>query len=89
MSPSFFSLALLSADTPWMLSFWVLGCVLLCVLGFGLNLFGLAGNWLIVATAGLHFWMVDRELRVGVQPGLLILLLLLAVSGEGLEALSG
>lgn len=89
MSASLLYIAGLNTASPWALTAWTGFCVLLLLTGFGLNLFGFAGNWLMLGVAVLHFLLLDRGLRIGYQPGLLMILLLLALTGEGLEALSG
>lgn len=63
--------------------------LLLVLLGSVLNLLGLAGNWLILGMAVAHYFMVDRDLVIGFQFPVLMLLLFLALSGEALEFLSG
>jgi len=89
MHPFLFHFAVLSSESPWSLSAWIVASVVLLLVGFGLNLFGLAGNWVMFATSVVHYFLVDRDMRVGYQPGLILLLFLLALTGEGLEALSG
>lgn len=81
--------AVMSMPSPWLLGGWIVLLVMLMLAGLLLNLLGLAGNWLILAASLAHFFLVDQELRPAYQPGLLWMLLGLALLGEGMEFLSG
>jgi len=72
-----------------MLGSWVFLFVILLFVGAGLNVFGLAGNWIMLGSSVVHALVVDRTLGVGYSFGFCAILLLLALIGEGLEFLSG
>lgn len=59
------------------------------LLGWGANIFGLPGNWLVVAMAlgGWYFVSADRALHVSLP--LLCIMLFIAVLGELLEFAAG
>ena len=74
----------LLVDLPLWLGF--LTALLLC---WGLTLFGLPGNWLIVALAAAVAWLAPGESRLAISPTVVGLLLMLAVAGEIVEFAAG
>ena len=63
--------------------------VVLAVLAWSLNLFGAPGNWLIVAEMVLYATVVPESWRLEVSFWVLVVLVLLAAAGEGVEFLAG
>lgn len=88
----FFSIptfALLTSQSPWLLGSWLLLFVVVVLLGAVANLFGLAGNWIMLGISVLHTYLVDRSMTVGFGLGFCLLLFFLALLGELMEFLSG
>jgi uncharacterized protein YqgC (DUF456 family) len=80
-------------DAPWaqhtLLALWVVLYILLLLAGGILNLFGLAGNWVMLGASVLHLLVADSESRIGYGFGVPLTLLILALLGELLEFLAG
>lgn len=66
---------------------WALGLVLFNTAAAGLNLLGLPGNWLMIAATALVAWINSSKGMIG--PGVIIIIIVLAVAGELIEFLSG
>ncbi|MCP4080147.1 MAG: DUF456 domain-containing protein [Planctomycetaceae bacterium] len=52
------------------------------------NFFGLPGNWMMLALAGIWFWFTDPENTLHIGPAILVAILLLAALGELFEFLA-
>ncbi|WFB34702.1 DUF456 domain-containing protein [Kiritimatiellota bacterium B12222] len=89
MQNLFTPLAVLPLVSAWSITLWVILVVVILCGGFILNLFGMAGNWVIFGVSVAHFFMVNQDMQVAIPFSVLVALLLLALSGEGLEFLSG
>lgn len=80
-------------DQTWIIALlmilWIVLLVCLLILGLFLNLLGLAGNWVILGTMIVHGLLTESTSRIGVTWPVIFLLAVLAVTGEGLEALAG
>lgn len=80
-------------DAPWaqnsLLVLWVILYILLLGTGGILNLFGLAGNWVVLGASVLHLLVADSESRIGYGFGVPLTLLVLALLGEVMEFLAG
>lgn len=68
---------------------WAILLVLLSLVFWSLNIFGLPGNWLLVAAVGLYAWWMPAESRADVGGVTLISLIVLAGLGEVIEFLAG
>jgi len=68
---------------------WVACLLFLLAGGLFLNLLGLAGNWVMLGSMGVHRWAVGGEGRLGVGWSTLMALLLLVALGEALEFFAG
>ena len=68
---------------------WATLLILAMVLAWLLTLFGLPGNWLIVAAAAVYAYLVPPEAPFGIGWGTVGLLAALATLGELVEFLSG
>lgn len=66
-----------------MIYVWLTLFILLVIVFWSLNFFGLPGNWLIVAMAALWIWLGPTRFQFSWK--LLILLILLALIGEAIE----
>ncbi|QEG38786.1 DUF456 domain-containing protein [Roseimaritima ulvae] len=64
---------------------WAVGLLLICTVGWGLNLIALPGNWFAVATVALYAWLGPEEGRVAVGWGVLAAVFVCALVGELLE----
>ncbi|MDG2013135.1 MAG: DUF456 domain-containing protein [Pirellulaceae bacterium] len=70
--------------------FYLLAFVLILtlILAWASNFFGLPGNWIMLALAGLWFWFADPESNLHIGPTILGAILLLAALGELFEFLA-
>ena len=63
--------------------------VVLCIAAWGLNLFGLPGNWVAVALIGLYVWLGPEEGAMSLTWVALVIALLAAIVGEAVEFVAG
>jgi uncharacterized protein len=70
------------------LPLWLAFCAAL-ILCWAMTLFGMPGNWLIVALAAAVAWLAPEESRFAIAWGNLAVLLALAVAGEVVEFVAG
>jgi len=68
--------------------FWAILLFVLMLLFWGLTLVGMPGNWLMVAAAGLYLFLGPTDERLAIGGYVFVLLVGLALLGEGLELLA-
>lgn len=68
---------------------WAISLVLLSLVFWSLNVFGLPGNWLLVAATALYAWWMPAESRADIGTATLTSLIVLAGLGELVEFLAG
>lgn len=73
----------------WQYLLWTLPLVLGSVLAWLSNVFGLPGNWLVVAAAAAFAYFIPETHQHGLAWGGVILLLVLAAVGEAIEFFAG
>ena len=75
---------MLLIDLPLWLAF-----IIALAVCWGMTIFGLPGNWLIVALTGLVLWAVPADSRLAIAPAVWGVLVALAVAGEIAELATG
>jgi uncharacterized protein YqgC (DUF456 family) len=68
---------------------WLILLVVLLLTGMVLNLLGLAGNWVMLASMVVHTLIAEAGARTDIGVLALVILLVMALIGEGLEFLAG
>lgn len=71
-----------------MIALWVVLYVLAMFTGVGLNLFGLAGNWMMFSASIGYFLLVEGSHRLAISLKLVVVLGVLALMGEVLETMA-
>jgi len=68
---------------------WAILLVLVLAAGWGLNLFGLPGNWINAAAVACYAWLFPAGQRLSISWWLVGAVVVLAVVGEVLELVAG
>ena len=68
---------------------WAILLVAVLFAGWGLNLFGLPGNWVNLAAVACYAWFFPAGQRLSITGWVVGAVLLLAVLGEVLELVAG
>lgn len=68
---------------------WAILLVAVLLAGWGLNLFGLPGNWLNLVVVACYAWLFPAGQRLSISGWIVGAVLLLAVLGEVLELVAG
>lgn len=68
---------------------WAVGLVLLCFVGWLLNLVSLPGNWLAVALVGGYLWLGPETGRASIGYAAAAVVFVLALIGELVEFIAG
>lgn len=77
-------------DSAWIATAEVVLLAIAYLAGWFLTLVGLPGTWLIVASAAIYAWLGPAaDSRIALGWPTVVILLLLALLGEGLETLAG
>jgi len=71
-----------------MIVFWAVLLVVLLLIGWGLTVIGMPGNWLIVVATAVYAWLVPPDSALALGWPVVLLILGLAVLGEVLESLA-
>ena len=69
--------------------FWACVLVGVILIGWGLGLFGLPGNWINVIAVTCYAWFMPADMRVSIGWWVVGTVLVLAILGEVIEAVAG
>jgi len=68
---------------------WALVLIVVLFLCWAINLFGLPGNWAMIAAAAIYWYFMPPDGRVSFHGGVLVAIIALALLGEIVEFVAG